>query len=188
MLGFLGVAAMIFTDVMGALARPRYDALADTISVLAAHKLTGIQDIGLFLLALGGLACGVGLLLWLPPGPRRILSGVLLLLAGISVAVLTIADVRTAHPTALTVHEDASLAVGASILVASLAFAFSVRRAQRGYRTYSLACAAALIVLGSLFAAVPSRYLGLYERLLVADGLAWLGMVSYALVRGERHA
>lgn len=186
-LGFLGVGAMIVTDVLGIFAHPHYDPLADTISLLAYHQLTGPQDVGLFLLALGTLACGVGLFLWLPRAAARVPLFALLLLASGAMVTLTVFDVRARHfPEALDVHIAATLLVGAILLISSIVFPFAVPRSRRGLRLYSFVCAGVLALLAAVSAFVPQNLLGLYERVLVADGLAWLGMVSYALLTPNR--
>lgn len=185
-LGFFGVVAMALTDVLGILARPHYDPLSDTISLLAHHRLTGPQDIGLFLLAVGSASGGLGVLLWRRLGPLRVLIAFLMLIAGLAIVALTVSDVRTVHhPLAMQIHVDASLSVGAAVLLASVLFALALPRQRRGYRSYSAICAVVLVALAALYFVIPSGYVGLYERVLVADGMAWLGMISFALARGE---
>jgi len=59
-IGVIGVAAMVLGNIVGSLVVPGYDAVADTVSQLAAGRFEIIQDVALYALAGGIVALALG--------------------------------------------------------------------------------------------------------------------------------
>lgn len=185
-LGFLGIAAGIASDVFGAMIRRGYDVLSETITLLAHRRPGGSQDIGLYLLGAGALACGAGLALMMWTGFRRRAVVVLILACGLDVFVLTAFDLLIGYfPRALLIHELATGLLFVMLIATAFLFASAVRRTTPLYARWARAAGVAMVVLAPTYFLVPPDWTGLVERLLAIAGLTLLALFSCILVRRD---
>ncbi len=186
LLGYLGIAAMVISDVIASTIRQDYNPISKEISFLAIHNFNPTQDIGLYLLGLGTLACAAGLYVMLGNGLKRRVLVVLLFIAGLDIFLLTaFAVVVGDMPYAFLLHEIATGVLFAIFVLVSFLFGYAVRKDGSTYASSSYVICGVFIAMLAGYAFVPQGWKGIYERVLVLDALVWLGMVSYILVRRD---
>lgn len=185
-LGYLGIAAAIIADVLGSMMARRYNPLSQTISLLARLPGDVVQEIGLYVLGVGALACGAGLALIMWTGVKRRTVAVLILLCGVDIFVLTAFDVVVGNfPYANDIHRLTTAILFLMIIAAAYLFAYTMHRVSRLYMHWSLGAAIALTLLSPVYYLIPGGWKGLIERLLALSGLALLALFSTILVRRD---
>lgn len=182
--GLTGCAALILTDIAGALVLQSYDPVAQSISSLAAGRYGWIQDIGLYLAAIGVFACAVGLLRLRPNGASWIFGGILLMLIAPDLALIaSVNEYAGAHNPGAHVHKWASYALG--ILIAMVAFLQvpGLKSLNAALGRSSLWFGILWVVAAPSLLAVPTGWDGAYERFLAILAIAALATASWLLIR-----
>jgi hypothetical membrane protein len=190
--GILGPAILIFTDITVAFSNPGYDYLRHSISSLAWAPLGWVQTIGFLAIGLlveifvAGLALGIR-------GVRGFGLGIALL-ACFGFGLLVIGAFHTdpaSGPYTFdgNIHGFAAKTVFWLFPAACVAIAPSLKKDPfwRGLFLYTLIAPAVALALmiGSLWMPPDFRFFGLFERILVADEIAWLVIMAVWLLRSS---
>jgi hypothetical membrane protein len=181
-----GAAILILTDLVGSALAPGYDPIADSISDLAAGRLSWIQDFGLVAFAIGLAALAAGLA---RTGEGRLwTTGVVLLaLLAADVAVIAIHDeYGDGEPGGLVLHLELVYLLGGLFAAATLCLAPGLWRERRAWGAFDAAIAGLWIVLAPIFFFVPTPYDGAYERGIALLVLAWTFGMAWRLGRRRR--
>ena len=188
------VQMVVFVVVAGAL-RPGYDSSRNWISQLSLGPGGGLATLNLALCGLWVVLGGFGLRHRLGPGWTVRL--VLWCGAGlIAVAVVPTdpgigypPDVAEAHTGIGLVHQIIALALGLAGIGASALLGRDVRAARFGYLVAAIVAASfvvgTVLVLLDAGGVTPGAPSGLFERIALFTGLAWIGGISLALLRPD---
>jgi hypothetical membrane protein len=185
-----GCVMVALTDVIGVLLHPGYNPLKNSISDLALGPLGWVQDAGLYCLGVGVLAFAAGLSLVLSQKWQARLGELLLLLIGIALLLAAFfhTDPPGNHSTLHgNIHGYASFTAIFVSVPAVFLVAFAVKDNRRLF-IYSLAAGVFQVVFDIGRGRLPAdwTFFGLHERLVVANALVWVAVVSWVLmVRGR---
>ncbi|WP_349368197.1 DUF998 domain-containing protein [Salinarimonas sp.] len=181
-----GAAILIVTDLVGSALAPNYDPIADSISDLAAGRLSWIQDVGLVAFAIGLAALAIGLA---RTGEGRLWTAgvVFLALVAADVAVIAVHDeYGDREPGGLVFHLELVYLLGGLFAATTLCLAPGLWRESRARGAFDGAIAGLWIVLAPIFFFVPTRLDGAYERGLALLVLAWTFGMARRLARRRR--
>lgn len=185
-LAWIGSAAVLITNVVGVIVVDGHNPIADTISQLAVGKHAWIQDLGLNLLGLAFLACGIGLLVFRKAGARSTLVAVACILLAIDMVLIAehnqyASDQRFGG----TVHSYATIALWVLFVLAAILLAFGMGAFRGGrMRWASLAAGLLWIPLPPLFLYLSrhaTSWDGLLERFLGVVLVLWVSMLGWLL-------
>jgi hypothetical membrane protein len=183
--GVAGAASVVVTDVIGILVRPGYNPIFQSVSDLALGPTGWIQDLGMFLGAVGALACAAGLYLVLDEGWHLRLGELLLVIAGLGLLLAALFKTNLLPPktTGGIIHDTASLVSG----VAFVPVCFLISPALRSRRALFVYTIAAGLLGASLEIGTgrfPEHWVlfGLHERLFLGNAVAWVWVVSWAVL------
>lgn len=196
--GLASAILYVATDLLGAMSWQGYDYSSQAISELTAIGAPTRPLLVPLYLAYDLLVIAFGLGVWHSAGAAGRLRYSALCLLGIGLVGLAWPffpmHLRGAEPTfSDTMH--IALA-GATVLLILLAVLFAAGPFGRGFRLYSVATLAVMIVFGGLAALdgprlaaqLPTPWLGVTERINVGAYLLWTAMLSLALLRSGARA
>ncbi|GGK19640.1 DUF998 domain-containing protein [Salinarimonas ramus] len=186
----LGALVLVTTDIVGSLLAPGYGPIRDSISDLAAGRLSWIQDTGLVAFAIGLLALAFGLRR-VGEGPRgdpRLWSGGVVMVALLAVVVAIIAlhdEYGDRDRGGFVFHIELVYTLGVLFGLATLLLARGLFARSRRMGAFDLAVAAAWIVGAPIYFFVPPGWDGAFERGLALLVLVWV-LAMARLVAGGR--
>jgi hypothetical membrane protein len=203
-LGRLAVAGPIAFTVawlIGGLSQDEYSVRREDISALAAldAQRAWIMITGFLLLGAGTAALGAGLAMTLK-GPRVIVGSILILIAGIGLAVAGLArnDCSSELPACATrvdagdvswhhtVHDTVSLVIFLALIAAPLVLAGSFRSEEqwRDLRTYSIVTGlVGFVLLVVLVTGAAGSWNGLLQRVFVSVLFVWIALLGLRLTQ-----
>jgi hypothetical protein len=181
-IGLLGCLAAAGTDVAGFSISGAYSPVSQTISNLAAGRLGWIQDAGLYLYAVGCIACAGGLLLVLPKQFRWGMSTALLFLFGVDIIILTSFHHYFYVPGETPLHISTSAFLAVAFAVFTWGIAPALAPAGKAWPIFSRAVCILWIISAPFFEVVSSEWVGLYERYLGAILLIWVGCLAWTML------
>ena len=182
----IGALAFPITDLIAILLRQGYNPFSDTISSLAMGSTGWIQSIGFYFCGVGTMAFAMGLYLELSPPWEVRLGEVLTFIAGVSLIFVAIFHANP-HGETATIHGDihlaAAFAAGSCVLPAFFLISPGVRHRKTLF-IYSIIAGILEIVMVIGRGNMPSNWtlVGLHERLIAANAIAWLAIVSWAVL------
>lgn len=192
--GVLSSVLYVVIDVIGALNYPGYDYSAQAISEMSAIGAPTGDLLAPLYRTWSILFLAFTLGVWLVGGTRPALrkSAALMLAVAVVGSGLSFFPMnsRSAEPTfSDTMH---LLFAGATILLLSLAILAGSTAFGRGFRRYSAATVAVMLLffiltmrdVPNVGADLPTPYMGLTERICMAAWLLWIAIFSVELLRG----
>jgi hypothetical membrane protein len=183
--GMSGAASVVLTDVIGILARPGYNPISQSVSELAVGPTGWIQDLGMFLGAVGALACAAGLYLVLDEGWYLKMGEFLLFVAGLGLLLAAVFKTDLVPPKTVggIIHDIASLVSGIAFVPVCFLISPALRR-RRALFAYTIAAG----LLGAGLEIGTGRFpehwvlFGLHERLFLGNAVAWVWVVSWMVL------
>lgn len=186
-LAIVGCAAAIICNIIASLVTPGHDWVKDTISNLAAGQYAWIQDIGLYLFALGLAALGFGLWQLGLGGDRWKAGSGCLVLAALDLVVIAMRDEYGTPKDSGTVYHTLSTWLFGLLFVLALALlSKDLGHIGAGWRNATTGVAAAFLVLAPPFFLIPTSFDGLYERGLGLMIIGWIVPTALLLIRESR--
>ena len=189
-LGFTSIVGNLglpVTDGVAILFHPGYNPLSQSVSDLALGPFGWIQGIGLFLGGIGAIT--LALILWLELGKQwEIRFGeTLILIVGICLIIAaTIHTDPPGHKTTLLgeMHGWASFAGGVFALPAFFLVSPGLRNNKRLF-IYTIVAGVLQVILEVGRGRMPADWslFGLHERLIVTNGVLWMVVVSWAIMK-----
>ncbi|WP_375257336.1 DUF998 domain-containing protein [Citreimonas sp.] len=181
-LGLLGTAALIASNIAGSVMVPGHDWVADTVSDLAAGEFEIIQDVGFYGFAAGLFAVALGLAHMRLSGTRMtvtILS--LAVLTGIVVMVGARNEYGDNDEEGVVIHIYLVYALGLLFLAAFAAPVAVFRQLSRTLGRISILCAIVWAIMAPIFFVMPTGYDGAWERALGIVAALWVAAVSHEI-------
>ncbi|SDY34386.1 Protein of unknown function [Citreimonas salinaria] len=180
--GALGVAALIASNIVGSVLVPGHDWVSDTVSDLAAGEFEIIQDVGFYGFAGGLFAIALGL-------AHMRLSGTRMTVTILSLAVLTgiviIVGARNEYGDndneGVVIHIYLVYALGLLFLAAFAAPIPAFRDLSRNLSRISFLCAILWAIMAPIFFIMPTAYDGAWERALGLVAAFWVAAVSHEI-------
>jgi hypothetical protein len=188
--GVVGPLVVIIADLTAAISAPDYSAIRDSISSLAWSPMGWLQTIGFLTVGLLVEVFVAGLLFSIR-GERGFGIGIGLLVC-FGFGLLLIGAFRTDPVGSQRTVEGIIHSVTTGIIfflfpIASLLIALSLRK-EPGWRglfihTVVTSGLALVLVIGRVCLPEDLSWFGLYERILVANTLIWVGIMAFRLLR-----
>lgn len=188
--GIVGPVVLIVTDLIAAISQPGYDFMRNSISSLAWAPLGWVQSIGFLAIGLLVEIFSAGLFFSIR-GARGFRPGIALLVC-FGFGLLLLGAFRedlagSPHTTQGIIHAATAATVFCIFPIASLLIALSLRRDPYWKKLYLhtviMTSLTVAFVIGHLFLSAHHGYLGLDERLLVANILIWVEIMAIRLLR-----
>lgn len=182
--GLIGCVGLVSGLIAGMILVDPYDPISDTVSNLAAGHRAWIQDTGLVLFAIGLLACGVGLFAWNSDSwARRLAAALLILLAGDVVVIALHNEYGDGDHEKYVIHMRAVYGFAAMFAAVPALASAGLRRFGRLWVWSSVATSLVVLVGAPAFFVAPQDWKGAYELTLGAVIVAWVGALSWMLLK-----
>ena len=183
----IGSVALIGSNVWGSLVVPDYNWISDTVSDLAAGRYEYIQDIGLYLYAIGVLAMALGLA---HVGGRDTRWSVGVAALGLTAILITVIGARNEYGDrdneGVVVHVYIVYAMGLTFATAFFALAKGLTEMRSGYGAISIILGVMWCLGAVIFFVMPTSFDGIWERGLGVVTILWLCLAARALfVHGD---
>ena len=186
-LGLAGCAAALLGNVVGVIANQRDGFVGETISEVAAGRWAWIQDFGLYAFALGVAALALALWRWRLGGwPWRSGAALLGLLAVVVVVIAAHDEYGDGDRGGIVIHIYLVYLIGLLFPASVGLTAGGLSHVQVGWRRFCTILVLAWTAAAPIFFLVPASWDGMWERLLAAMMLLWVGLVSGLLIRRGR--
>ena len=190
-LSIFGALVMVICDVSGILLNPSYSPLRQGISKLALSPSTGwLEKLAFAVLGLAILITAAGLASSELAKQRRLFLALSLLLAlnGLGFVVISIfnTDAGAQHTLHGMIHGIAAATSGSVPSLFALIFAIGFIKDERlrPYVLYTVLVGAFAAIGGLVHLRLPELFgLGIYERILMALTLIWLGLAGTGLLK-----
>jgi hypothetical protein len=185
----LGVVSAALANLIASGIVEDYSMVSQSISALAAGERSWIQDLGLYILAVGIAALALGLGAW-QSHHRSWMMGV----AALSLIALDIVAIGFFHGYAKEdvsgthLHTYAVYALGLLFAATASLAGISLRRSEKRVSVFSFVIWFLWILSAPFFFSVPSSWFGLYERGLGLLLLAWICVMGWLLWNRNREA
>ncbi len=200
LLGWGALSSLLYVgaDVLAAARYEGYSILSRSISELSAVGAPTRMLAVALALAYGVLVIGFGLAVWEAARGKRAVrvTGVLLIAYGaLGLAAPFFPMHQRGGPRSLTDAVHVAL-TGAAVLLILLQLAIGSAASGKGFRLYSLATLAVVLVFGALAgwegpriaAGAPTPWVGVMERVCIGAYLAWVAVLAVVLEQAETRA
>lgn len=183
MAAIIGCASVAVTDGIGILLRPGYNPVSTSVSALALGPTGWVQDVGMYLAGIGIVACAVGLYRVISSAWEVRLGELLLLLVG--VGLVFAAAFKTGVPgqkEAITGDIHAVSSITSALLFLPVCFLISPAvRHHKKFFAYTIVAGIVAIGLEVGRGRLPPNWVlfGLHERLIGANALLWISLLSW---------
>jgi hypothetical membrane protein len=187
--GVVGPIVIIATDLTAAISQPGYSPIRDSISSLAWSPMGWLQTIGFLTVGLLVEVFVAGLLLAIRGGKVFGFGIGLLICFGFGLLLIgafptdPVGNLTTIEG---TIHDATAKTIFIIFPIASLLVALSLRKDSRwkGLFAHTIATSglALALVLGWLWLPEDLSWFGLYERILVANTIIWVGIMAIRLL------
>jgi len=187
-IGILGLASAITTDIIGGIVVNQYNPISETISDLAAGQNSWIHDLGLQLGGIGIIACAIGLYIWNLDGWRWKIACIFFMLLGGDLIIIARRDVYGDNiPTGVEIHIYLVLFLGFTVSIVAWLLSYGMKRLGTTWDYLNRGMAIVWIILAPIFFIVPDSWNGAYERGLGFLLVAWIASLCWLLIReGKR--
>ncbi len=181
---WLGILLLIAGNIIGSTVVPGHDAVADTVSDLAAGEYEYIQDIAFYGFAVG-VACLALALAYEHPGGWQWSYGVvaILVLALLIVLIGARNEYGDGDDAGFESHIYLVYALTFIFLTAPLALRNGLSLWHDPQSRAAMVFAVLWLVLAPVFFVMPTAYDGLYERALGVLASIWLGYLALGIWR-----
>lgn len=180
--GLVGTAALIASNIVGSILVPGHDWVSDTVSDLAAGKYEIIQDVGFYGFAGGLLAIALGLAHMRLSGTRMTVTTLsLAVLAGIVIIVGARNEYGDNDNEGVVIHVYLVYALGLLFLAAFAAPIPAFRDLSSNLSRISILCAILWAIMAPVFFMMPTAYDGAWERALGLVAAFWVAAVSHEI-------
>ncbi|NJL01033.1 MAG: DUF998 domain-containing protein [Spirulinaceae cyanobacterium SM2_1_0] len=185
LLGLLGCATVVITNIIGILVVDAHNPISDTISGLAIGKYAWIQDFGLDVFAVGLIACAIGLYVFRRGGIRWRVGVLLLGILGFDIFLIAEHNqyANRVDSDGAAIHLYCVYVLG--ILFALLTFltASGLRKLGESWYRFGLWTSLIWTVAAPLFLITPTGWDGIYERGVALIMVTWVVGISWLLVQ-----